>query len=73
MENEDSIVGIKINGTTIPAKCIMIIKKYQDLPISEIKKKIEDNQYILCRLNSRKEGKRLYSKNSVLKLSLIHI
>ena len=47
MENEDSIVGIKINGTTIPAKCIMIIKKYQDLPISEIKKKIEDNQYIL--------------------------
>ena len=38
MENEDSIVGIKINGTTIPAKCIMIIKKYQDLPISEIKK-----------------------------------
>lgn len=47
MKNEDSIVGIKINGTTITAKCIMIIKKYQDLPISEIKKKIEDNQYIL--------------------------
>ncbi|MBO5004013.1 MAG: hypothetical protein J6D03_01920 [Clostridia bacterium] len=25
----------------------MIIKKYQNLPISEIKKKIEDNQYVL--------------------------
>ena len=46
MENENSI-GIKINEKDIPAKCIMIIKKYQDLGISEIKKKIEDNQYIL--------------------------
>jgi len=47
MENENSIIGIKINETDIPAKCIMIIKKYQDLPISEIKQKIEDNQYVL--------------------------
>lgn len=47
MENENSIIGIKINETDIPAKCIMIIKKYQNLPISEIKKKIEDNQYVL--------------------------
>ena len=42
MEDNNSIVGIKVNETTIPAKCIMIIKKYQDLPISEIKQKIED-------------------------------
>ena len=47
MENEDSIVGIKINGTDIPTKCIMIIRKYQDIPISEIKQKIWDGQYIL--------------------------
>lgn len=47
MENENSIIGIKINETNIPAKCIMVIKKYQDLPISEVKQKIEDNQYIL--------------------------
>ncbi len=47
MEDNNSIVGIKVNETTIPAKCIMIIKKYQDLPISEIKQKIEDYQYIL--------------------------
>ena len=47
MENENSIIGIKINETNIPAKCIMIIKKYQDLPISEVKQKIEENQYIL--------------------------
>lgn len=37
MENNNSIIGIKINKTNISAKCIMIIKKYQDLPISEIK------------------------------------
>lgn len=47
MENNNSIIGIKINKTNIPAKCIMIIKKYQDLPISEIKQKIEKNKYIL--------------------------
>lgn len=47
MENENSIIGIKINELNISAKCIMIIRKYQDLPISEIKQKIEDNQYIL--------------------------
>ena len=47
MEDNNSIVGIKVNETTILAKCIMIIKKYQDLPISEIKQKIEDYQYIL--------------------------
>ncbi len=46
MENEDSIIGIKINTTNIPAKCIMIIRKYQNIPISEIKQKIENNQYI---------------------------
>ena len=39
MENNNSIIGIKINKTNIPAKCIMIIKKYQDLSISEIKQK----------------------------------
>lgn len=27
MEDNNSIVGIKVNETTIPAKCIMIIKK----------------------------------------------
>lgn len=47
MENNNSIIGIKINKTNISAKCIMIIKKYQDLPISEIKQKIEKNKYIL--------------------------
>lgn len=47
MENNNSIIGIKINKTNIPAKCIMIIKKYQDLSISEIKQKIEKNKYIL--------------------------
>lgn len=47
MKNNNSIIGIKINKTNIPAKCIMIIKKYQDLPISEIKQKIEKNKYIL--------------------------
>lgn len=47
MENNNSIVGIKVNGTSIPAKCIMIIKKYEDLPISEVKQRIENNQYIL--------------------------
>lgn len=47
MKNENSIIGIKINEKDIPAKCIMIIKEYQDLPISEIKQKIENNKYIL--------------------------
>lgn len=47
MENNNSIIGIKINKTNIPAKGIMIIKKYQDLSISEIKQKIEKNKYIL--------------------------
>lgn len=47
MENNNSIIGIKINKTNISAKCIMIIKKYQDLSISEIKQKIEKNKYIL--------------------------
>lgn len=47
MKNNNSIIGIKINKTNIPAKCIMIIKKYQDLSISEIKQKIEKNKYIL--------------------------
>ena len=47
MGNNNSIVGIKVNGTSIPAKCIMIIKKYEDLPISEVKQRIENNQYIL--------------------------
>ncbi len=47
MENNNSIIGIKINKTNIPAKCIMIIKKYQDLSISEMKQKIEKNKYIL--------------------------
>lgn len=46
-EDNNSIVGIKVNETDIPAKCIMIIKKYQNLPISEIKQKIEDNKYVL--------------------------
>lgn len=47
MKNANSIIGIKINEKNIPAKCIMIIRKYQDIPMSEIKQKIEDNQYIL--------------------------
>lgn len=47
MENENSIIGININRTNIPAKCVMIIRKYQNLPILEIKQKIENNQYIL--------------------------
>ena len=47
MKNANAIIGIKINEKDIPAKCIMIIRKYQDIPMSEIKQKIEDNQYIL--------------------------
>lgn len=47
MEDNNSIVGIKLNETNIPAKCIMIIKKYQDLSISEVKQRIEENKYIL--------------------------
>lgn len=47
MKNANSIIGIKINEKNIPAKCIMIIRKYQNIPISVIKQRIESNQYII--------------------------
>lgn len=40
MKNENSIIGIKINETNILTKCIMIIRKYINLTISELKQKI---------------------------------
>ena len=33
MENENSIIGIKINETNIPAKCIMIIKEINGMQL----------------------------------------
>lgn len=69
MEDNNSIVGIKINGTDIPTKCIMIIRKYQDIPISEIKQKIWDGQYILiCEYIDSKGIKEILSLYNELSL-----
>lgn len=47
MANENSIIGIKVNGKNLPAKGIMIIRKYKNMSISEIKQIVESDQYMM--------------------------
>lgn len=42
-----STIGIKISSNVSLAKVVSIIKKYETLSISEIKKRIDNNSYLL--------------------------
>lgn len=42
-----SVVGIKIRNASSTAKCISIIRKYDNYSIAEIKQSIESQKYIL--------------------------
>lgn len=42
-----STIGIKISSTESFAKVVSIVRKYEPLSISEIKKRVENNSYIL--------------------------
>ena len=43
----NSTIGIKISSTESLAKVVSIVRKYEPLSISEIKKRVENNSYIL--------------------------
>ncbi|MDO4178515.1 MAG: hypothetical protein Q4D21_04915 [Phascolarctobacterium sp.] len=42
------IVGLKVDDYKSLAKCVKIIRKFQNYSISEIKNRIDNNDYILC-------------------------
>ncbi len=42
-----STIGIKISSTESLAKVVSIVRKYEPLSISEIKKRVDNNSYIL--------------------------
>lgn len=42
-----STIGIKISSTESFAKVVSIVRKYEPLSISEIKKRVDSNAYIL--------------------------
>lgn len=44
----DLIIGLKINSYSSLAECVKIVKQYQNYSISELKKRIDENDYVLC-------------------------
>ena len=45
--NKDTI-GLKISPKEMTAKALFVIRKYDNIALSELKKKVKDNEYILC-------------------------
>ena len=65
----NSTIGIKIIGNVVTAKALMIIKKYykDEIPLSEIKKKIESNDYVaVCDYVDRKGIEEILKLNEKL-------
>ena len=47
MEFTPGYIGLKIKQPTSLAKCISILRKYNPVPMSEIKNHIDSNDYVL--------------------------
>lgn len=57
-----STIGIKVSSTESIAKIVSIVRKYEPLSISEIKKRVDSNSYILTYSYTDDKG-----LNSILK------